>query len=210
MTTSPVLRVDALSFAYERRRVVDLWSHDFAPGLTWLRGPNGVGKSTRLKLLAGALAPQYGTVAIAGVDLVRQPLDYRRAVAWVGAEPPPFEHLSPAELFGFLRGLYPHADAAVWAQHIEGFALGAFLKQPLRQLSTGTQHKAALAAALALQTRVLLLDEPLAALDDASLGYWRACMAAAAQSADRLMLIVSHEELGVAPVATLTLAPPAA
>ena len=203
--TTALLRVQALSFAYQTQRIVDLWSHDFAPGLCWLRGPNGVGKSTRLKLLAGALQPQYGAALVGGIDLLKQPLEYRREVAWVSAEPPPFEHLSPAELFGFLSGLYPRADAVAWGRHIDGFGLRAFLDQPLRQLSTGTQHKAALAAALALQTRVLLLDEPLAALDDASLGYWRACMTAAAHSADRLMLIVSHEDLGVTPTATLDL-----
>lgn len=203
--TTPVLRINALSFAYQTRRIVDLWHHDFAPGLSWLRGPNGVGKSTRLKLLAGALAPQYGTAAVNGIDLVQQPLAYRREVAWVSAEPPPFEHLSPAELFSFLSGLYPRADANDWHQHIDGFGLGAFVNQPLRQLSTGTQHKAALAAALALQTTVLLLDEPLNALDEKSLSYWCSCMAQAAQSSERLMLIVSHESLGVQPTATITL-----
>lgn len=200
-----LLRVRSLSFAYERRRIVDLWSEDFAPGLCWLRGPNGVGKSTRLKLLAGALAPQYGTASLNGVDLLKNPLAYRRETAWVGAEPPPFEHLSPAELFGFLGTLYPRADARQWAAHVEGFGLAPFLRQPLRRLSTGTQHKAALAAALALRTTLLLLDEPLNALDQASLEYWQGCMSAAAQSDQRLMLIVSHEALGVTPTATLEL-----
>ena len=128
-------------------------------------------------------------------------------VAWVSAEPPPFEHLSPAEQFGFLSGLYPRAERRRWESHIEGFGLAPFLHQPLRQLSTGTQHKAALAAALALGTTVLLLDEPLNALDDASLAHWRACMAEAATSPDRLMLVVSHEELGVAPTRELVLKP---
>jgi len=203
--TTALLQIHALSFAYQTRRIVDLWSHDFAPGLCWLRGPNGVGKSTRLKLLAGALAPQYGTALVNGIDLLQQPLAYRREVAWVSAEPPPFEHLCPAELFGFLSGLYPRADAVAWGWHIEGFGLGPFVNQPLRQLSTGTQHKAALAAALALQTTVLLLDEPLSALDAQSLGYWRGCMAEGAASADRLMLIVSHEQLGVVPSHELAL-----
>jgi len=206
-TSSPLLRIQSLSFAYDRRRIVDLWSQDLGPGLCWLRGPNGVGKSTRLKLLAGAVAPQYGTALLRGeLDLIRQPLAYRREVAWVSAEPPPFEHLSPAELFGFLRGLYPRADARQWQAHIEGFGLGAFVQQPLRQLSTGTQHKAALAAALALQTTLLLLDEPLNALDAASLDYWRDGMRQAADRPDRLMLIVSHEALGVAATQELVLA----
>ncbi|MCV2421379.1 ATP-binding cassette domain-containing protein [Paucibacter sp. DJ2R-2] len=201
------LHVRALSFAYagQARRVVDLWSQDFGPGLVWLRGANGTGKSTRLKLLAGALAPQYGSAELQGCDLLRQPLDYRRQVAFVGAEPPPFEHLSPSEYFGFLSGLYPRADAAAWQQHIEGFGLQPFLGQPMRSLSTGTQHKAALATALALGTPLLLLDEPLNALDAASLTHLRGELSRAAQSTDRILLLVSHEELGVVPSARVEL-----
>jgi len=201
------LHVRALSFAYagQARRVVDLWSQDFGPGLVWLRGATGTGKSTRLKLLAGALAPQYGSAELQGCDLLQEPLAYRRQVAFVGAEPPPFEHLSPAEYFGFLSGLYPRADASAWQQHIEGFGLQPFLGQPLRSLSTGTQHKAALATALALGTPLLLLDEPLNALDAASLTHLRKELSRAAQATDRLLLLVSHEELGVVPSACVEL-----
>ncbi len=207
MSESSFLHAEALSYAYANssRRVVDLWSQGFEPGLIWLRGPNGSGKSTRLKLLAGMLQPQYGSARLAGIDLMRQPLDYRRLVSFVGAEPPPFEHLSPAERFGFLSGLYPQADLASWRAHVEGFGLQPFLNQPLRTLSTGTQHKAALAAALALQTPLLLLDEPLNALDAASLAHLRGVLGDAALRRDRLALVVSHEDLGVEPTACLAL-----
>lgn len=206
MTTTPFLHCEALSFAYPgSRRVVDLWTYGFTTGLCWLRGANGTGKSTRLKLLAGALAPQYGSVQLQGLDLSKQPLDYRRQVAWVGAEPPAFEHLNPAERFAFLAGLYPRADAAEWRAHVEGFGLTPFLAQPMSELSTGTQHKAALAAALALQTPLLLLDEPLNALDAASVDYLRGLMRLAALASDRLWLVVSHEDLGLMPSATLDL-----
>ncbi|WP_310387190.1 ATP-binding cassette domain-containing protein [Roseateles sp.] len=208
MADSPsFLCIEALSYAYgtSSRRVVDLWSQNLAPGLVWLRGPNGSGKSTRLKLLAGMLQPQYGSARMAGLDLLSQPLDYRRNVSFVGAEPPPFEHLSPAERFGFLSGLYPGADAASWQAHVQGFCLQPFLNQPLRTLSTGTQHKAALAAALALHTPLLLLDEPLNALDAVSLAYLRGLLGEAAQRRDRLTLVVSHEELGLEPSACLQL-----
>jgi len=203
---APLLSTTSLSFAYEQRRVVDLWSQDFGPGLCWLRGPNGTGKSTRLKLLAGALQPQWGTARIAGVDLVQQPLAYRREICFVAAEPPPFEHLSPGERFGFLARLYPNADASAWQRHVQGFGLQPFLDQPLRALSTGTQHKAALAAALALGTRVVLLDEPLIALDAAAHEHLQAVLAEAAAWRDRLCLVVSHEALGVVPSAVLELA----
>lgn len=200
----PLLHIEMLSYAYSGgKRVVDLWSQALAPGLVWLRGPNGSGKSTRLKLLAGMLQPQYGSARLVGVDLLRQPLDYRRMVCCVGAEPPPFEHLSPAERFAFLSRLYPLADRASWQAHVEGFGLQPFLKQPLRTLSTGTQHKAALAAALALHTPLLLLDEPLNALDAASLAHLRGVLGDAALWRERLVLVVSHEDLNVKPSACL-------
>ncbi|MDM4768400.1 ATP-binding cassette domain-containing protein [Pelomonas sp. SE-A7] len=203
---TPVLTAHSLSFAYERRRIVDLWSHEFGPGLCWLRGPNGSGKSTRLKLLAGALQPQWGSARVAGMDLKTQGLDYRREVAFVGAEPPPFEHLSPVERFGFLGRLYPRSDASLFERHVDGFGLRPFLNQPLRALSTGTQHKAALAAALALGTRVLLLDEPLIALDAAAQAHLQSVLAQAAAETGRLTLVVSHEALGVEPSAVVELA----
>lgn len=204
--SKPFLSTELLSYAYSHgRRVVDLWSQAFEPGLVWLRGPNGSGKSTRLKLLAGMLQPQYGSASLAGVDLLQQPLAYRRSVCFVGAEPPPFEHLSPAERFAFMSGLYPGADLGSWQAHIEGFGLQSFVHQPLRTLSTGTQHKAALAAALALRTPLLLLDEPLNALDAASLAHLRGVLGEAAQWRGRLALVVSHEELGLEPSACLQL-----
>ncbi|MCV2352874.1 ATP-binding cassette domain-containing protein [Paucibacter sp. B2R-40] len=205
---SAFLHTEALSYAYSNsgRRVVDLWSQTFEPGLVWLRGPNGSGKSTRLKLLAGMLQPQYGSARLAGVDLLRQPLQYRRMVSFVGAEPPPFEHLSPTERFAFLSGLYPDADRSSWQTHIDGFGLQPFVHQPLRTLSTGTQHKAALAAALALHTPLLLLDEPLNALDAASLAHLRGVLGEAANSGEkRLLLVVSHEDLGLTPNACIEL-----
>ncbi|MCV2371096.1 ABC transporter ATP-binding protein [Roseateles oligotrophus] len=207
MSDSIFLHTESLSYAYSgsSRRVVDLWSQSFEPGLVWLRGPNGSGKSTRLKLLAGMLQPQYGSARLGGIDLMRQPLEYRRLVGFVGAEPPPFEHLSPAERFGFLSGLYPHADVDRWREHVDGFGLRPFLNQPLRELSTGTQHKAALAAALALNTPLLLLDEPLNALDAVSLAHLRGVLGEAALRRDRLALVVSHEALGLEPSACLEL-----
>ncbi|MDE2161425.1 MAG: hypothetical protein KGJ30_21170, partial [Burkholderiales bacterium] len=90
-------------------------------------------------------------------------------------------------------------DAAAAARHVEGFGLAPFLGRRLRELSTGTQRKVWLTAALAAGTRVTLLDEPLNALDRASLAYLRAEFAAAAAAAGpRAWIVASHEDLGAA------------
>ena len=207
----PLMRVRDLTFSYPRRRVFTLWSHDFNGGLTWLRGSNGCGKSTLLKLLAGSLQAFAGQVEVQGLDVKGQPLHYRRSVFFCGPGPIVFDHLSPAEFFGFMRTLYPGVDRQALARHVDGFELNPFLNLPLSTLSTGTQRKVWLAIALCAGTRVTLLDEPLNALDAKSAAHLRAALLECAQDRSRAWIVASHEELGVAtPLATLLdMTPPA-
>ncbi len=190
------LQVHELCFAYPQRQVFTDWSAQFDAGLAWLRGGNGSGKSTLLKLLAGAMAPGSGEVRANGLDLSQDAMAYRRAVFWCGPGPVPFDHLSPTEYFAFLRGLYPSWDDSALQPHVNGFALTPHLRLPLRQLSTGTQRKVWLAAALAAHAPVTLLDEPLNALDAASLVHLRTTLADCARDPSRLWIVASHEPLG--------------
>lgn len=201
MTVSAArLVVRDLSFSWPRRHVFTAWSADVGAGLTWLRGVNGSGKSTLLKLLAGALPPLSGAMQLMG-DVALNPatdaLAWKREVFWCGPGPIAFDHLRPLEYFGFLQGLYPRFDAQAVMAHAAGFGLGPHLATPLAALSTGTQRKVWLAAALAVGARLRLLDEPLNALDAASLAHLHAELAGAAQQTHTLWLVASHE----APVA---------
>lgn len=193
----PLLRVDGLRFGYSDRWLIDGLTFAFPPGVVWVQGGNGRGKSTLLKLLAGALAPAGGRIAVQAIDLALQPLDYRRRVFWCGPGPLAFDHLSPWEYFGFLRTLYPALHLPALQAHVEGLGLGPHAGSLLRRLSTGTQRKVWLAAALAAGTPVTLLDEPLNALDAASLQYLQGALAAAA-TPDRLWIVASHEAFGAA------------
>lgn len=197
MTDVPVrLQVRDLSFSWPRRHVFTAWSAEVGPGLTWLRGVNGSGKSTLLKLLAGALPPLAGEVQLAGdapLSPATDALAWKREVYWCGPGPIAFDHLRPLEYFGFLQGLYPRFDAAAVQAHAQAFGLAPHLGTPLAALSTGTQRKVWLAAALAAGTRLRLLDEPLNALDLASLAYLQAQLVQAAQQRDTLWLVASHE-----------------
>jgi len=190
------LHVQDLCFAYPQRQVFIDWSALFDGGLAWLRGGNGSGKSTLLKLLAGAMPPGSGQVRANGLDVSKDAIDYRREVFWCGPGAVPFDHLSPNEYFAFLRGLYPSWDDASLKPHVDGFALAPHLRMPLRQLSTGTQRKVWLTAAFAANTPVTLLDEPLNALDAASLEHLRSTLAACARDPSRMWIVASHEPLG--------------
>jgi ABC-2 type transport system ATP-binding protein len=196
--TAAVLQVHDLAFSYPGRHVFAGWQASFMPGITWVQGGNGSGKSTLLKLLAGALPPLVGTLQVQGVDATTQPLDYRRRVFWCGPGAIAFDHLRPPEYFAFLSGLYPSFDHAVVQAQVTALGLLPFVGKRLQELSTGTQRKVWLAAALAVRTPVVLLDEPLNALDAASLQHVRSQLERCAASTTQAWVIASHESLGVA------------
>jgi ABC-type multidrug transport system ATPase subunit len=211
---SVVLQVQNLSFSYPQRHVITQWSACLGPGLTWLRGANGCGKSTLLQLLAGALPPLTGSVRLSGtlgkpgpgeLDLLKNRLSYQQHVFWCGPGAPAFEHLHAEEFFGFMHSLYPSFDATALAKHVQGFALAPHAGQRLSALSTGTQRKVWLAAALASGCTVRLLDEPLNALDAASLAHLHTALADAAASTSQVWLVASHEAPGPNPTHVLTL-----
>jgi ABC-type multidrug transport system ATPase subunit len=209
------LAVHGLQFAYPGREVFLDWSHHFGPGLHWVHGANGCGKTSLLQLLAGALPVGQGELVAAGVSLNAAPLGYRRQVFWCGPGAMAFDHLSPLEYAGFMRGLYPGFDVTAWHRHVEGFGLAPFLQQRLRQLSTGTQRKAWLACGLSAGTPVLLLDEPGNALDETSLAHLRDALTAINEQAPQLQrccIVASHGDLGLqVPLShQLALAPPGA
>jgi ABC-2 type transport system ATP-binding protein len=198
--TAALLHVRDLAFSYPGRHVFAGWQGSFLPGITWVQGGNGSGKSTLLKLLAGALPPLVGTLQVQGVDAATQPLDYRRRVFWCGPGAIAFDHLRPPEYFAFLAGLYPAFDQAAAQAQVAALGLLPFVGKRLQELSTGTQRKVWLAAALAVRTPVVLLDEPLNALDAASLQHVREQLQGCAADTSRAWIVASHESLGAAGV----------
>lgn len=194
----PVLVADRLVFSHPRRHVFNGWSAGFGKGLTWLRGANGSGKSTLLHLLAGALSPQAGTLAVLGIDARVDPVAYRREVFLCGAGAIAFDHLRPSEFFAFMRGLYPRFDTASARSHAHAFGLEPHLDLRLASLSTGSQRKVWIAAALAAGSAVVLMDEPTHALDAASLAYLRQALQHRAEARGQAWIVTSHEPLGAA------------
>lgn len=191
--SAPLLRAEAISFSYGARHVFTMWSADVHPGLTWLRGANGSGKSTLLKLLAGALDPFTGRRVAAGIDAAADGMGYRRQVFWCGPGAPAFDHLRATEFFAFMAALYPKLSDAALAEAVQGLQLTPFLGVRISQLSSGNQRKVWLAAALAAGTPVVLLDEPLNALDAASLAWLRGSLRQHAEAAEQAWLVASHE-----------------
>ncbi|ASU82360.1 ABC transporter ATP-binding protein [Nocardiopsis gilva YIM 90087] len=130
-------------------------------------GPNGAGKSTALRALAGLAPMTGGRVRVDGADLARVPVE-RRPIGMVFQDYLLFEHLSAVDNVAFgprCRGLGRAAARARAMEWLDRMGLAAYARTRPRLLSGGQAQRVALARALAAEPRLLLLDEPLAALD---------------------------------------------
>lgn len=132
-----------------------------------LLGPSGSGKSTALKAIAGFEVPSTGQVFLSGNDVTTKPPS-RRGIGVVVQAYALFPHLRVADNVGYgLRARrLPKAEVrARVAEMLDMVGMSAFARKLPRELSGGQQQRVAIARALAIRPEVLLLDEPLSALD---------------------------------------------
>jgi len=192
MEMTPVLQVEALGFRFDARPVFNDFSVTLEPGITWLRGPNGKGKTTLLRLIGGALLPHAGTIALAGVDSAAAPVDYRLNCFFCGGDLPDLPWLTVQEFLDIHMALYPAADSALINGQLEAFGIREVLPQPLSTLSLGQHKKVQLSLALALPVGLLLVDEPFNGLDAAAVTYLRAQLTERAATRQTCIVLTSH------------------
>jgi ABC-2 type transport system ATP-binding protein len=133
-----------------------------------LLGPNGSGKTTFIRLLAGYLLPTAGRLEIEGCDSVRDTLQARARIGYVPEAAPVYGNMRVREFLAFmarLRGLPQRQVGGAVDRVIEMLALGAVAHRPARVLSRGYRQRTAIAQALVHDPPVIVLDEPTNGLD---------------------------------------------
>src|SRR3954449_11985564 len=164
----PLLRIDAVVKKFGALRAVDRLSLDIAAGEFFaLLGPSGCGKTTLLRMLAGFETPDEGRILLDGNDIARV-LPHQRPVNMMFQNYALFPHLSARDniAFGLKRMAMPRPEIETRvADMVRLLKLDGLEERKPEQLSGGQKQRVALARSLARRPRVLLLDEPLAALD---------------------------------------------
>jgi ABC-2 type transport system ATP-binding protein len=169
---NPIIMSQGLSRDYKKTRAVDALDLSIAPGeLFGLVGPDGAGKTTTLRLLAGLLDVSSGEATILGFDLKRQAESIKPHVGYMAQQFGLYAELSVIENLRFFAELFDVSarDLAERTERLLAFAgLTEFKDRRAAHLSGGMQKKLALACTLVHQPEILLLDEPTTGVDPVS------------------------------------------
>jgi len=162
-----MISVDRLTKLYGELKAVDQLSFTVAPHeIVGLIGPNGAGKTSTLRCIAGIHRPSSGKVSVGGHDLVSEPVEAKRLLAFIADEPQLFEYLTVSEHLQLIARIYKVADApARFTQLLAELQLTEKANALASELSRGMKQKVAIACGLLHEPRALVLDEPLTGLD---------------------------------------------
>ncbi len=174
----PAIKVDGLTRSFPGVRAVDGLSFDVNAGeIFGLVGPDGAGKTTTLRMLAGILPPDAGRATVAGCDVVRDPESAKHTLSYMPQRFGLYEDLTVDENIRFyadLFGVRKSERNSRSTQLLKAAGMSEFHMRMAGKLSGGMKQKLGLVCALIHRPKVLLLDEPTTGVDPVSRrDFWR-------------------------------------
>lgn len=193
---SALVEVSNLTKRFDKFVAVDQLSFNVEGGevLAFL-GPNGSGKTTTMRMIAGYLPSTEGSVNVCGCDVGDRPIDVKRRIGYLPEGAPLYEDMSPTELLSFIcnvRGLKGEAARHAIDKCVDLFKLGTVLHQTIGTLSKGFRRRVGLATAFIHEPQVLILDEPTDGLDPNQKYEVRQLIRHMAQDEKRAIIISTH------------------
>ena len=192
---TPALSIRSLCKGFDGKLAVNHLDLTVRPGEFYaLLGPNGAGKTTTIRMTAGLLLPDSGSIHIYGVDVLNDAKAAKRITAWLPDEPALYDKLDPLEYLEFVAGLWgipPEVAMPRARELLEVLELWPHRHARCEGFSRGMKQKVALAGALIHDPMLLLLDEPLTGLDAAIARQVKDLLVARAKTG-RAIILTTH------------------
>ncbi|WP_371766177.1 ABC transporter ATP-binding protein [Massilia sp.] len=165
--SAAIVRMSSVSKYFGSQRVLADLDWQIAPGqVVGLLGRNGAGKSTLLECMLGLREADGGAVTLFGEDVAGLSDDARGRIGYVPQRTDLFDWLTPVQMFDYFRAMYPRWNTGKVDGLLSRWDFGPELRnKPIKRLSGGEQQKLAIIRALAHEPALLILDEPVSALD---------------------------------------------
>ena len=178
LASAAVIEVEGLTKSFPAVRAVDALSFDVRAGeIFGLVGPDGAGKTTTLRMLAGIMPPDAGRAVVGGADVVRNPEGAKHSLSYMPQRFGLYEDLTVDENIRFYADLFGVRKAERGArseQLLAAAGMSEFRNRPAGKLSGGMKQKLGLVCALIHRPKVILLDEPTTGVDPVSRrDFWR-------------------------------------
>jgi heme exporter protein A len=201
------LDVDRVHVWRGDRHVLKGTSFALAGGeLLHIWGPNGVGKTTLLRVVCGLLRPEQGTVAWLGQSIATVRAEYQAALAYASHEPALKSDLTALENLRFTVGLKRRVSVLELRETLDKAGVGACADLPTRVLSAGQRRRVAIARILAVRAPLWLLDEPYTNLDTRGAEFMSAMLEEHVDQGGCALVVAHHDLVLGRPVRRLELA----
>jgi len=167
--SSSIVRMSSVSKRFGSQQVLERLDWQIQPGqVVGLLGRNGAGKSTLLECMLGLRELDGGEVALFGEDAARLSEAARANIGYVPQKTELFDWLTPVQMLDYFKAMYPRWNEAKVEGLLSRWGFDALLRnKPIKRMSGGEQQRLAIIRALAHDPALLILDEPVSALDPA-------------------------------------------
>jgi len=164
-----MINVSGLTKTYGKNRGIDDISFMIPEGeIVGFLGPNGAGKTTTMNIITGYLSANTGSVEVAGIDMLKQPIEAKKHIGYLPEQPPLYHTMTVRSYLDFvyeLKGVQTPAREPHISSICEIIGLTEVFNRVIGHLSKGYKQRVGLAQALIGDPDVLILDEPTVGLD---------------------------------------------
>ena len=162
-----MIKVNNISKKYKDFLAVDSISFDLQKGETiGFLGANGAGKSTTMKIIAGVISPDLGSVLVFGNNIAEKPIEAKKRMGYLSEDNPLHDDMYVREYLEYIANIYDLTNVKDRVnESVEKFGLRNEYRKKINALSKGNRQKLGLAQALIHNPEFLILDEPTSALD---------------------------------------------